>query len=114
MTRPDTLLHRILGINLLLFVAVLFAASALATLDVQVEGERRDFLLLAMAMIVVLLENFLLLRRRFDPLERLIAEVEAIDPAHPTGLAAAGGSEEIERLAASFPRPIDPIEAERD
>ena len=114
MTRRDTLLQRILAVNLLLFVAVLFAASVLAGLDIQVGDERRQFLVLAMAMILVLLVNFMLLRRRFDPLERLIAEVEAIDPAHPTGLSAAGGPEEIERLAASFQRLIDRIEAERD
>lgn len=114
MTRRDTLLQRILAVNLLLFVAVLFAASLIAGLDVQVDGERRQFVVLAMAMILVLLVNFTLLRRRFDPLERLIAEVEAIDPADPTGLNAHGGPEEIERLAASFRRLIDRIEAERD
>ena len=114
MTRRDTLLQRILAVNLLLFAAVMFAASLIAGLDVQVDGERRQFVVLAMAMILVLLVNFVMLRRRFDPLERLIAEVEAIDPAHPAGLSAAGGPEEIERLAASFRRLIDRIQAERD
>src|SRR5688572_3243322 len=114
MTRRDTLLQRILAVNLLLFAAVMFAASLIAGLDVQVDGERRQFVVLAMAMILVLLVNFVMLRRRFDPLERLIAEVEAIGPAHPAGLSAAGGPEEIERLAASFRRLIDRIQAERD
>lgn len=114
MTRQDTLLQRILAVNLLLFVAVLFGASILAGLDTRIGTERYQFVLLAMTMILVLLGNFLLLRRRFDPLERLIAEVESIDPAHPTRLGAEGGPEEIERLAASFQRLIDRIEAERD
>lgn len=114
MKRRDTLLQRILAVNLLLFVAVLFAAVLIAGLDLNVEGERRQFLLLAMAMIVILLVNFSMLRRRFDPLERLIAEVEAIDPAHPAGLDSAGAPEEVERLAASFRRLIGRIEAERD
>jgi two-component system sensor histidine kinase UhpB len=65
-------------------------------------------------MILVLLVNFAMLQRRFHPLERLIEEVERIDPAHPEGLRAAGGPEEIERLAASFRRLIERIEAERD
>lgn len=114
MTRQDTLLQRILTVNLLLFVAVLFGASILAGLDTRIGAERYQFVLLAMTMILVLLGNFMLLRRRFDPLERLIAEVESIDPAHPTRLSAEGGPEEIERLAASFQRLIDRIEAERD
>lgn len=114
MTRRDTLLERILAVNLLLFVAVMFAATLLAGLDLQVGGGRRQFVLLAMTMILVLLVNFILLRRRFDPLEQLIVEVESIDPAHPGGLRHEGGPEEIERLAASFRRLLDRIETERN
>lgn len=113
MTRSDTLLQRVLAANLLLFVTVLFGATLLASVDVSVQS--REFLVLAMAMILVLLVNFILLRRRFDPLERLIARVEAIDPADPAGFSApAGGPQEIERLAASFGGLIERIEEERN
>lgn len=113
MTRRDTLLQRVLAANLLLFVAVLFAATVLSSLDIA--EQRRAYVVIAMSMILVLLVNFILLRRRFDPLERLIARVEALDPADPGGFSApAGGPEEIERLAASFRRLIEGIEEERN
>ncbi|MEX2194423.1 MAG: ATP-binding protein [Thermoleophilaceae bacterium] len=113
MTRRDTLLQRVLAANLLLFLAVLFAATALSSLDVA--EQRREYLVVAMSMILVLLVNFILLRRRFDPLERLIARVEALDPADPGRFVAPpGGPEEIERLAASFRRLLEGIEEERN
>lgn len=113
MTRRDTLLQRVLAANLLLFLAVLFAATALSSLDVA--EQRREYLVVAMSMILVLLVNFILLRRRFDPLERLIARVEALDPADPGGFQApAGGPEEIERLASSVRRLLERIEDERN
>lgn len=113
MSRSDTLLQRVLAANLLLFVAVLFAATVLASLDVEIQ--RREYALIAMAMILVLLVNFLLLRRRFDPLERLIARLEAIDPADARPLPAVeDGPEEIARLTAAFARLLERIEAERN
>ena len=116
MTRRDTLLQRILAANLLLFVLVLFAATLIAQLDLQVADERREFVVLALSMVLVLLVNFVLLRRRFDPLERLIEGVERIDPANTSGfrLPEEPGPEEIARLAASFRRLLERIEAERN
>lgn len=105
-----------LAVNVLLVVATLFAASAAANLNLKVAGQRWDFLLLAMTIILVLLINIMMLRRRFSPLERLIERVEALDPAHPAAFEAPDehdAVEEIDRLAASFRRLLRRIEAER-
>ena len=111
-----TLIGQILAVNVLLVCATLFAASAAAGLDLTVTGQRWQFLLLAMAIILVLLINLLMLRRRFSPLEQLIERIEAVDPSkssefdYPTAVVAA---EEVDRLAASFRRMLQRIDAER-
>src|SRR2546423_815324 len=111
-----TLIGQILAVNVLLVCATLFAASAAAGLDLTITGERWKFLLLAMAIILVLLVNLLMLRRRFSPLEQLIERIEAIDPAQPSDFAypeAVDATEEVDRLAASFRRLLQRIDAER-
>jgi two-component system sensor histidine kinase UhpB len=104
-------------VNVLLVVATLFAASAAANLDLAIRGERWSFLLLALTILLVLLVNMLMLRRRFSPLERLIAGIEAIDPAVGGDLTLSleheHASEEVNRLAASFRRMLVRIEDER-
>jgi two-component system, NarL family, sensor histidine kinase UhpB len=110
-----SLIGQILAVNVLLVCATLFLASAAAGLDLTVTGQRWQVLLLAMAIILVLLVNLLMLRRRFSPLEKLIERVEAIDPAQtadfePPELEA---TEEVDRLAASFRRMLQRIDAER-
>jgi two-component system sensor histidine kinase UhpB len=111
-----SLIGQILAVNVLLVCATLFAASAAAGLDLTINGQRWQFLLLAMAIILVLLVNLLMLRRRFSPLEQLIERIEAIDPAEPARLEYPQGvdqTEEVDRLAASFTRLLQRIDAER-
>src|SRR5947199_9975683 len=76
-----TLIGQILAVNVRLVCATLFAASAAAGLDLTITGERWKFLLLAMSIILVLLVNVMMVRRRFSPLEQLIQQLEAVDPA---------------------------------
>jgi two-component system, NarL family, sensor histidine kinase UhpB len=113
-----SLIGQILAVNVLLVCSTLFAASAAAGLDLTINGQRWKFLLLAMAIILVLLVNLLMLRRRFSPLEQLIERVEAVDPAKSSDLEypATGPfepTEEVDRLAASFRRLLQRIDAER-
>jgi two-component system sensor histidine kinase UhpB len=112
-----SLIGQILAVNVLLVCATLFMASAAAGLDLTISGQRWQFLLLAMAIILVLLVNLLMLRRRFSPLEQLIERIEAIDPAQPSELDAPVGrgaaADEVRRLAASFRRLLARVEAER-
>ena len=112
--RRDTLISQILAANVLLVTATLFAASVAAGLDLNVQDQRWQFLILAMSIMLTLLVNILMLRRRFSPLELLIERIEAIDPAQPATFAAPGDKvEEIERLAGSFRGLLERIDAER-
>src|SRR3954452_14839037 len=109
-----SLIGQILAVNVLLVCSTLFAASAAAGLDLTISGQRWQFLLLAMAIILVLLVNVLMLRRRFSPLEQLIERIEAIDPAAPSAFeypVREEASEEVDRLAASFLRMLQRIDA---
>jgi two-component system, NarL family, sensor histidine kinase UhpB len=114
MKKRESLSGQIVTANLLLVVAALFAASLASSLDLNLDDERFQFALLAMTVILALLLNILMLQRRFSPLEALIRDIEAIDPADPVGFDAPEEPvEEIERLAHAFRKLLDRIEAER-
>jgi two-component system sensor histidine kinase UhpB len=117
-TRSDSnsLVGQVVATNVLMVVATIFAASAAASLNLEVADERAQFLMLALSIVLVLLVNMLMLRRRFSPLDRLIERVEAIDPADPGAFEAPEdieAVEEIDRLAASFRRILGRIDSER-
>jgi two-component system, NarL family, sensor histidine kinase UhpB len=114
--RSNSLAGQIVAVNVLLVVATLFAASAAASMNLEIEGQRWHFLLLAMTTLLVLLVNMLMLRRRFSPLERLIEQMEQVDPANPAWIDETRDGdqiEEVDRLAASFRRMLKRIESER-
>ena len=112
--KRESLSGQIVAANLLLVVAALFAASVASSLDLKLDDERFQFALLAMTVILALLLNILMLQRRFSPLERLIADIEAIDPADPAAFEAPEEPvQEVERLALAFSKLLQRIEAER-
>jgi len=114
--QTTSLAGQVVAVNVLLVVATLFAASAAANLNLTIKDQRWSFALLALTIVLVLLLNMIMLRRRFMPLERLIATIEAIDPAAAGDLtlpAAGQEAEEVGRLAASFRRMLVRIEDER-
>ncbi|MEA2412978.1 MAG: two-component system, NarL family, sensor histidine kinase UhpB [Thermoleophilaceae bacterium] len=116
-SQTKSLAGQVLAVNVLLVVATLFAASAAANLNLAIRDQRWSFLLLALTILLVLLVNMIMLRRRFMPLERLIATIEAIDPSTGGDLTLPPdpeeASEEVGRLAASFRRMLVRIEDER-
>jgi two-component system, NarL family, sensor histidine kinase UhpB len=114
--QTPSLVGQIVAVNVLLVVATLFAASAAANLDLTIKDQRWAFALLALTIVLVLLVNMIMLRRRFGPLERLIATIEAIDPSAPGEFSLSSDAQEAEevgRLAASFRRMLVRIEDER-
>jgi two-component system sensor histidine kinase UhpB len=113
--KTSSLAGQVLAVNVLLVVATLFAASAAANLNLDLHDERLSFLLLALTIVLVLLVNMMMLRRRFLPLERLIARIEAIDPSAPGELTlpSEAEGEEVSRLAAAFSRMLGRIDDER-
>lgn len=112
MKRPS-LLGQILGFNLLLVTASIFLASLAAGLDLTVSDQRDQFLVLAMAIILTLVVNMWLLRRRFDPLERLLATMERIDLSRPGRRVEMSDSTDVQRLARAFNNMLERLEAER-
>jgi two-component system sensor histidine kinase UhpB len=115
MRRRESLVGQVVAVNVLLVVAVLFAASAAAGLNLAVTDERLRFGAIAISALILLFINMILLRRRFSPLETLIARLEEIDPAQPTTQFVVPRTtvEEVERLAVTFRRLLRRIEEER-
>jgi two-component system, NarL family, sensor histidine kinase UhpB len=117
-TRRDSnsLAGQVVAANVLMVVATLFAASAITHLNLTIEDQRVQFALLGLSIVLFLLVNILMLRRRFSPLDRLIERVEAIDPSDPGEFEAPEAHEaaqEIDRLASSFRRMLRRIDDER-
>ncbi|MEA2468986.1 MAG: two-component system, NarL family, sensor histidine kinase UhpB [Thermoleophilaceae bacterium] len=115
-SQTSSLAGQVVAVNALLVVATLFAASVAANLDLKLHDDRLSFALLALTIVLILLVNMMMLRRRFLPLERLIATIEAIDPSAPGELTLPTDpqeAEEVGRLAASFRRMLGRIEDER-
>jgi two-component system sensor histidine kinase UhpB len=115
MRRRESLVGQVVAVNVLLVVAVLFAATAAAGLDLAVNDQRLRFGAIAISIVLLLIVNMILLRRRFSPLDRLIARLEEIDPAQPTSqfVIPRTNVEEVERLAIAFRRLLKRIEDER-
>ena len=117
-TRSDSnsLIGQVVATNVLMVVTTVFAASAAASLNLELRDQRAQFGLLALSIVLVLLVNMLMLRRRFSPLDRLIEEIEGVDPADPAafeGPEHGEAVEEIDRLAGSFRRLLTRIDSER-
>jgi DNA-binding NarL/FixJ family response regulator/HAMP domain-containing protein len=113
--RDDSLIGQIVAANVVLFALTLLAASVAAGLDLGASNERWEFMIIALAIVLTLCTNLWMLQRRFRPLERLIDEIESIDPAEPSPLELrrANPVEEIDRLASSFHGLLQRIEEER-
>ena len=113
--RDDSLIGQIVAANVVLFTLTLLASSLAAGLDLGSSDKRWDFLILALAIVLTLCSNLWMLQRRFRPLERLIDEIEGIDPAEPSPLELRRDNpvEEIDRLASSFHGLLQRIEEER-
>jgi two-component system sensor histidine kinase UhpB len=114
--RRRSLFVQILGINVLLVTAAMFAATVSANLNLRNLYERSSFLLVALAVATTMLVNAVVLRRRFAPLERLIDDMERVDLSSPGEVRADAehaDSEEVERLARTFNRMLDRVEEER-
>jgi two-component system sensor histidine kinase UhpB len=113
-----SLLSQIVALNLLMVTAGIFIASIASGLDLSINDQRWEFLILAMTLLLTFLLNTLLLRRRFEPLDRLLAMMERVDLSRPgrrleldTDLP--GVSTDIQRLAATFNRMLERLEGER-
>ncbi len=114
--KSRSLLAHVLAVNLLLIAGTVLVATVAVDEHVTNVTRGREALVLGLAIVATLLGNWLLLRRRFEPLDQLISSMEQIDLGKPDdGLAAPreADSAEVRRLDAAFHRMISRLESER-
>ena len=114
--RRGTLLTQVISINLLLIAAAVLAASIASDPDNPLRDSATIGLVLGIAVAATVAVNVFLLARRFEPLERLVTEMEQANltgpPSDPLALHE-NGSEEVQRLSRSFREMLERLEAER-
>jgi len=112
--RSRTLLTQVLAVNAMLVVVTAFVTVALAIrLEDLVSTE--SLLILALAVFSVVLLNSLMLRRRLEPVDRLVQTMDEVDLASP-GIRMSSppyAATEVGHLAAGFNRMLDRLEDER-
>jgi two-component system sensor histidine kinase UhpB len=108
-----SLFRRVVTINAVVLVtAALVLALSPATVSPSVTA--REWVVLAIGVGLVIAVNVVLLRRVFDPLERLEATMERIDPLDPgRRIGVAERDDEIARLGHAFNAMLDRLEHER-
>jgi two-component system sensor histidine kinase UhpB len=114
--KSRSLLAHVLAVNLLLIAGTVLVATVAVDEHVTNVTRGREALVLGLAIVATLLGNWLLVRRRFEPLDQLISSMEQIDLGKPDdGLAAPrdADSAEVRRLEAAFHRMISRLESER-
>lgn len=113
-TRP--LLTQVLAVNLLLLAGTVLVAMVAVNARLRSLTQGPELVVFALALSATLLGNWLLLRRRFEPLDELISSMEQIDlaqPHHEPRSPPRTESAEVLRLDAAFRRMITRLEAER-
>ncbi|MHB8656683.1 MAG: sensor histidine kinase [Solirubrobacteraceae bacterium] len=114
--KPRSLLAQVLTVNLLLVAGTVLIATIALDAHLIAHYQDREALALGLALIATLLGNWLLLRRRFAPLEAMISEMEQVDLSSP-GLAAGRAhrtaTAEVHRLDGAFRRMVGRLEVER-
>jgi two-component system sensor histidine kinase UhpB len=114
--KSRSLLAQVLAINLLLIAMTVLVATVVIDSQPGSTMRGREIVVLVLAVVVTLAGNWLLLRRRFTPLDALISAMEATDLSAPGStwqLASSGDSAEVRRLKAAFERMIARLESER-
>jgi two-component system, NarL family, sensor histidine kinase UhpB len=113
--RTRTLLTQVLAVNAGLVAVTAFVAAVVARdrLDeaISIEG----LLMIGLAVSGVVLLNSILLRRRLEPMERLVDTMSSVDLASPGKRAAVThrAASELQRLTADFNRMLSRLEEER-
>jgi two-component system, NarL family, sensor histidine kinase UhpB len=113
--RSRTLLTQVLAVNTVLVAVTAFVAAVVARERFEDAFSAQGMLWLGLAVFSVVLLNSLLLRRRLEPMGRLVETMSEVDLASP-GVRAdvlRGASSEVQRLAADFNRMMGRLEVER-
>jgi len=114
--RRRSLLAQVLAVNALLVAGTVLVATLAVDLRLRQLVGGREILVFGLALLATLLGNVLLLRRRFTPLQEMIATMERVDLAESGArvpLGRRGSAREVERLGAALNRMLVRLEAER-
>jgi two-component system sensor histidine kinase UhpB len=114
--KSRSLLVQVLSVNLLLVATTTVVAAIALNHRAASALPGRGVVVLGLALVATLLGNWLLLRRRFTPLDRLISAMEQIDLATPDRQALESDrvdSAEAQRLAAAINRMLARLESAR-
>jgi two-component system, NarL family, sensor histidine kinase UhpB len=113
--RSRTLLTQVLAVNTVLVAITALVAAIVARGRLSDAISSQGMLLLGLAVFSVVLLNSLLLRRRLEPMGRLVETMSEVDLAAPGMRAdiARGAASEVQRLAADFNRMMGRLEHER-
>ena len=110
-----SLLAQVLAVNLMVIAATALIATLLVDERLHAFAPSQA-LVFGAAIVATSLGNWVLLRRRFDPLDRVISSMEELDlaaPHTPAPTATGAESADVQRLEAAFQRMIARLEAER-
>src|SRR5829696_1444824 len=113
--RQRTLLTQVLAVNTVLVAVTAFVAAVVARERLDDAISMEGLLSIGLAVLAVVLLNSLLLRRRLEPMGKLVSTMSAVDLASPGTRAAVsrGASSEVQRLTADFNRMMGRLEHER-
>jgi two-component system, NarL family, sensor histidine kinase UhpB len=114
--KSRSLLAQVLAVNLLLVAATVLVATVALDTHLHAFTRKGELPVLGLAIIATLLGNWLLLHRRFEPLDELISAMEQTDLAKPHANGKYPGradSAEARRLEAAFLRMVERLESER-
>jgi two-component system sensor histidine kinase UhpB len=113
--RSRTLLTQVLFVNTVLVALTAFVAAVVARDRLEDAASTEGLLMIGLAVCGVVLLNSILLRRRLEPIERLVETMSSIDLASPGKRAdvTRGAASEVRRLSADFNRMLERLEHER-
>jgi len=113
--RSRKLLTQVLMVNTVLVAITAFVAAIVARDRLKEAASSEGLLLIALAVSGVILLNSILLRRRLEPIERLVDTMSNVDLAAPGRRAdvTRGAADEIRRLSTDFNRMLERLEYER-
>jgi two-component system, NarL family, sensor histidine kinase UhpB len=113
--RSRTLLTQVLAVNIALVALTAGIAAIIARDRLRDAVTGPGLLLIVLAVASAILLNSLLLRRRLEPLDRLLETMERVDLGSPGQRAtpAPGAAREVERLTQDFNRMLERLELER-
>src|SRR5918996_1027446 len=113
--RPRTLLTQVLAVNTALVALTAFVSALVARDQLKDATSTEGLLLIALAVFGVILLNSILLRRRLEPMGRLVETMSSVDLTTPGKRAdvSENAAEEVRRLSADFNRMLERLEHER-